>query len=247
MKITNMIAPEPLRTSAGVAVRNTILLGIPQDEWDVIQPHLEFVSLELGITVLRENERIENVYFINEGLASLIVETLDGRSVEVGVCGREDLVGLSVAAGLDRLYHRVVVQVPGNGFKLPANALLRALDHAPNIRRILMLRLAIRSMQMAQNTACNRLHNIKQRLARWLLSAYDRINSTVISTTHDFLARMVGTDRPSVSVALGALQRDGAISGSRGAISIVDRQRLREQACECYAILEPLNEELGLA
>jgi CRP-like cAMP-binding protein len=247
MKTPMQNETDQLRTSAGEAVLNTILRQIPQSEFDALEPHLEFVSLDLGTSLLRENEQIDKVYFMNTGIASLIVETPEGRSVEVGVSGREDLVGLPVVAGLSKLMHHVVVQVPGDGFRVSTAILKRIIKEAPELLRILLLRLAIRAMQMAQNTACNRLHNVKPRLARWLLATQDRIESNVIVTTHDFLARMVGTDRPSVSVAVAALQRDDAITSSRGSISIRDRQKLERHSCECYAILGQFNAELGLA
>lgn len=235
-----------LRTRAGTPIRNTILLGIPQKEFDILEPYLEFTSLCLGEFLQRQHEPVESVYFVNSGLASLIVETQDGRSVEVGVSGREDLIGLPLLAGLAQLTYHVVIQVPGDAFRLDASALKRILPKLPQLHRILIQRLAIRSMQMAQNTACNRLHNVKQRLARWLLATLDRLDSQVVATTHDFLARMVGTDRPTVSVALAALQRDGAITGTRGAISVTDRKKLCRLACECYEIFQLFNPDLGL-
>jgi CRP-like cAMP-binding protein len=235
------------RTSSSKCIRNTILLRIPRSEFDSIEPHLQYAPLALGTFLLRENELVDTLYFMNSGIASLIIETQDGRSVEVGVSGREDLIGLPVVAGLNQLAHHVVVQVAGDAFRVDANVLKRLLPESAELHRILTLRLAIRSMQMAQNTACNRLHNIKQRLARWLLATRDRLDSRVVATTHDFLARTVGTDRPSVSVALSALQQIGAITGSRGSISIDDPRKLHLQSCECYEILEQFNPELGLA
>jgi len=247
MKIKERNDAAALRTVAGTMVRNTILLRIPQKEFDAIQPHMEPTCLQLGAFVLRQHEPVNSVYFLNSGLASLIAETEDGRSVEVGVAGREDLLGLPVIAGLTRLTHHVLVQVPADAFRMDAATITALLPELPELRRILILRLAIRSMQMAQNTACNRLHRVQQRLARWLLSTYDRVESRVIATTHDFLARMVGTDRPSVSVALASLQRDGAIIGTRGLISIANRQKLHHLACECYEVFAQFNEELGLS
>lgn len=247
MTTSDKTETEKPRTSSGTRVRNTILLGIPQGEFDAIAPHLTLVPLDSGAFLLREHEPVEAVYFMNSGIASLIVETQDGRSVEVGVSGREDLVGLPIVAGLDQLTHHVVVQVPGDAFQIEKAAIRRLLPASAELRRILVMRLAIRSMQMAQNTACNRLHNVKQRLARWLLATRDRLDTRVVTTTHDFLARTVGTDRPSVSVALAALERLGAITGSRGSISIDDRRKLYQQSCECYEIFEQFNEDLGLA
>src|SRR5580692_2410898 len=131
-----------LRTSAGTPIRNTILLRIPQKEFDVLEPYLEFTPLCLGAFLQRQHEPVDAVYFINSGIASLIVETQDGRSVEVGVSGREDLIGLPIVAGLDQFTHHVVVQVPGDAFQVQTAAIRRLLPAAAGLRRILVLRLA---------------------------------------------------------------------------------------------------------
>jgi CRP-like cAMP-binding protein len=120
------------------------------------------------------------------------------------------------------------------------------LPEMPELRRLLLRRLAIRSIALAQNAACNRLHNVKQRLARWLLLTHDRLDSNLIRTTHDFLSRMVGTDRPSVTLALAELEREGIIQPSRGSILIENRRKLEQRSCECYSLFRRFNSELGL-
>jgi CRP-like cAMP-binding protein len=227
-------------------VENTILLRLPQSEFDALEPHLEFVQLNLSATLQREFEPIQAVYFMNRGIASILVETIDGRSVEVGIVGREEMIGLQLAAGLDDLTHNLIMQVPGDGFRVPATTMRTLLQPLPHLRRILTRQLGIRSMQFAQNAACNRLHNVKQRLARWLLVTHDRLDTNVITTTHDYLAKMVGTDRPTVSVALADLQREGGILGRRGAIALLNRSKLQQQACECYEVFRQFNVEMGL-
>jgi CRP-like cAMP-binding protein len=176
----------------------------------------------------------------------MLVETDDGRSVEVGVSGREDMIGLPLAAGLESHPHNIIVQVPGDGFQVDSNVMRRAICALPELRRILVRQLGIRSVQFAQNAACNRLHNVRQRLARWLLVTLDRIDSNLITTTHDFLSKMIGTDRPTVSVAVADLERDGIISRSRGSIFVVNRALLEQQSCKCYAAFKQFNVELGL-
>ena len=234
------------RLANGRTVRNTILLRLPEEEFEAIQPHLHFVPLSLSTCLLREHETIDSVYFMNRGIASMLVETDDGRSVEVGVSGREDMVGLTLAAGLDIFPHNVIVQVPGDGFQVDSAVIRRAMESLPGLRRILVRQLGIRSLQFAQNAACNRLHNIRQRLARWLLVTHDRLDSDVITTTHDFLSKMIGTDRPTVSVAVAEFEREGLITRSRGAIQIVNRAGLEEQSCVCYRVFKQFNAELGL-
>ncbi len=242
----NGTKPNGERAVNGRPVLNTILLRIPEAEFEAIQPHLKFTPLELAACLQREYAAINTVYFVNRGLASMLVETHDGRSVEVGVSGREDMIGLPLAAGLDNFTHSVVVQVPGDSFQVDGATMKSALETLPELRRILVRQLGIRSAQFAQNAACNRLHNVRQRLARWLLVTHDRLDTNLITTTHDFLAKMIGTDRPTVSVALADLERDGIVARSRGSILIVNRPGLEQQSCECYRTFKQFNTELGL-
>lgn len=228
-------------------MRNTILLRLPPNEFEVIQPYLKFTPFTFATCLQREHESIDAVYFMNSGIASILVETDDGRSVEVGISGREDMIGLPLAAGLDNFPHNVIVQVPGDGFQVDSETMKRVMGSLPELRRILIRHLGIRSLQFAQNAACNRLHNVRQRLARWLLVAHDRLDSDVINITHDFLSKMIGTDRPTVSVAVAELERDGIVARSRGSIQIVNRHRLEQQSCQCYAAFKQFNAELGLA
>ena len=237
---------ECTRCAAGSPVSNLVLLQIPDDEFSVLQPYLESFVFENAARLEPKSRRIEAVYFLNRGIGSMLVETADGRSVEVGVIGREDMIGLPVAAGFDEFTSSVVMQVPGDGLRLPTSALERVLPELPELKALLLRRLAIRSVGLAQNAACNRLHTIKQRLTRWLLLTHDRMDSDVIHTTHDFLSKMVGTDRATVTLALEELERAGATRHGRGSIAIEDRPELEKHACECYALLRRFNAELGL-
>ena len=176
----------------------------------------------------------------------MIVGTKDGRSVEVGVAGREDMIGLQLAAGLDEFTYSVLMQVPGDGFRVTADIMKRLLPSLPRLRDLLLRRLGIRSLELAQNAACNRLHNVRQRLARWLLLTHDRIDSDMIHTTHDFLSKMVGADRATVSIAASELQRAGVIRQGRASIFINNRRNLEAQSCDCYEFFRKLNPELGL-
>ncbi len=234
------------RSAAGKPVRNTLLLQIPDSEFRAIKPHLEPAEFSNADRLECEGARIDAVYFLNGGIGSMVIETSDGRSVEVGLAGREDMIGLPLAAGLDEFTLSVVVRVPGNGFRVPGEKMKELLADLPELRRLLLRRLAIRSVELAQNAACNRLHNVKQRLSRWLLLTHDRLDSNLIRTTHDFLSRMVGTDRPSVTLALAELEREGIIQPSRGSILIENRRKLEQRSCECYSLFRRFNPELGL-
>jgi CRP-like cAMP-binding protein len=235
-----------IRMAAGKPLRNILLLRAPNTEFSAIEPHLEFVNFENAARLERDGSPISAVYFLNGGIGSMIVETKDGRSVEVGVAGREDMIGLQLAAGLDEFTYSVVMQVPGDGFRVSADIMKRLLPSLPKLRDLLLRRLGIRSLELAQNAACNRLHNVRQRLARWLLLTHDRIDSDMIRTTHDFLSKMVGADRATVSVAASELERAGVIRQGRASISIENRHKLEAQSCDCYELFRKLNPELGL-
>jgi CRP-like cAMP-binding protein len=139
-----------------------------------------------------------------------------------------------------------VVQVTGDGFRIKVGALQNTLKSAPHLQMVLNRYAAIRGMQVAQTAACNRLHDIKQRLARWLLMTQDRVDLEALPITHDFLATMLGTDRPTVSLAAGVLQKRGLVEYTRGAVKIVNRKKLEGSACECYGVIRQYDGDLGL-
>ncbi len=170
----------------------------------------------------------------------------DGKTAEAGIVGKEGFTGSPAAVGLIRGPLRAVVQITGDGFRVEVGALQSTLESAPDLQMMLSRYAVIRGMQVAQTAACNRLHDIEQRLARWLLMTQDRVDSGSLPITHDFLATMLGTDRPSVSVAAGVLQRKELIEYTRGAVKIVNRKKLEDSACECYGVIRRYNGNLGL-
>ncbi|MGC2537930.1 MAG: Crp/Fnr family transcriptional regulator [Candidatus Sulfotelmatobacter sp.] len=178
-------------------------------------------------------------------MISLVVVMKDGKTAEAGVVGNEGFTGTPAAVGLSRGPLRAVVQVTGDGFRVKVGALQDTLESAPHLQMMLNRYAAIRGMQVAQTAACNRLHDIKRRLARWLLMTQDRVDSGTLPITHDFLATMLGTDRPSVSLAAGVLQKKGLIEYTRGAVKIVNRKKLEDFACECYGVIRQYDGELG--
>ena len=174
-------------------------------------------------------------------MASLVVLTGDGRSVEVAITGREGIVGTPLAVGLTREPHRAVVQIPGNGVRVKSSVLMDTLYEAPEMQLIWNRYVLIQGFQIAQIAACNRLHETEKRLARWLLMCQDRIGSEILPITHEFLAQMLGTGRPSVSLAAGILQRGGLIENIRGTVTILNRRGLENAACECYFAMQHFN------
>ena len=244
-------APQPLnageRTNpAGKPVSNAILLSIPQEEFDKIRPHLQFVALPQRLNLQHANRTLEEAYFLNQGMVSLVFTTQKGESVEVGVVGNEGFTPIPVAAGLKRSPHSAVMQIGGEGFKVNVNELQTVLASSPALQSMLNRYAAIHGLQVAQTAGCNRLHDIEQRLSRWLLLAQDRVDSGLVRITHDFLAMMLGTDRPSVTLAAGGLQKRRIIEYSRGSVRILNRKKLESSACECYGIIQAFNGELAL-
>jgi CRP-like cAMP-binding protein len=184
-------------------------------------------------------------HFPNEGLISLVVELKDGKSVEAGLLGKEGAAGLPGVLGLDRSALREIVQIAGNGFRVRVDTLRSILPSAPQLQSVLSRYAASLAMQVAQTAACNRLHKVEERLARWLLIAQDRIDAGVVPITHDFLATMLGTDRPSVSVAAGLLQTRQILEYKRGSVKIVNRKKLEQFACECYEVVRQYDGDLS--
>jgi len=203
-------------------VYSRILLSIPDDEYDAILPHLQFVDLPMHRSLHESPDGLEYGYFLNMGLASLVIETQDGRSVEVGIVGREGFVGVPLAAGLHLTPYRACVQANGNGLRIKAEVLEVTLSSTPNLRLRLNQYAQAQGMQVAQLAACNRLHEIDQRLARWLLMCHDRIGSDLLPMTHEFFAQMLGTGRPSVSPCCRCFAESGLHS-----------VRPRHDSCRC--------------
>jgi CRP-like cAMP-binding protein len=226
------------RSSAtGHAIQNEILISIPETEHQVIRTRLEFLPLPRHLSLHEPNHVIEYAYFLNRGLVSLMVETEDGGTVEVGVVGQDGVAGIPCSVGLKKSPLREVVQISGDGFRIPVHLLQTVLESTPELRTLLSRYAVVQGLQVSQTAACNRLHDVGSRLARWLLMVQDRVESGTLPVTHDLLSTMLGTDRPSVTLAAGLLQKKGAIEYKRGAVKIRSRKKLEAAACECYEMM----------
>jgi CRP-like cAMP-binding protein len=239
--------PSGARTdAAGKAVNNVILLSLPDEEYNQLRPHLEPADLPQYFILHEPGEKIEFGYFLNEGMTSLVALSADGRSVEVGIVGREGMVGMSIAVGLLRGTFRAIMQMSGSGLRIRSEIFQEILLGAPTLQSELSRFALMHGMQVAQLAACNRLHDIERRLARWLLMCQDRVDSPLLPLTHEFLAQMLGTGRPSVSLAAGGLENAGLIENLRGTVKVLNRKGLEQAACECYGVIQNLNGGLGL-
>ncbi len=232
--------------NGGNAISNVLLLSLGDGEYNSIRPYLEPADLPHHSLLYDPGEKIRYAYFLNEGMASLVVVTKDGHSVEVGIVGREGMVGLPILAGLQSAYFRAIMQISGRGVRIPSAVLEEFLSSVPELRHALEKYAIMQGFQVGQIAACNRLHDLDQRLARWLLMCQDRVNSDSIRLTHDFLAQMLGSGRPSVSLAAAILERAGVIENLRGRMKILNRKQLENAACECYGVIQHFNGGLGL-
>lgn len=217
------------------AVVNKILLGLPRKEYKAVFPRLEWVDLPVHTVLNQVAKPIEHGYFMNSGLASVLIVLADGKSVEVGLAGSEGFVGVPLVAGFKSSPTRVIVQIGGSAFRISAKDLEPFLRECPVLERSLQQHSQEMSLQSTQVAACNRLHDVSQRLARWLLMSQDRVGGDIVKLTQEFLAHMLGTRRASVTVAAGVLQKAGLIGYSRGDVKIENRTGLEAATCECYA------------
>lgn len=248
---TNAIQSHALQPSGrtdvtGKPTRNVLLSSIPDDQYKILRPLLEPVNLPRYLILNDAGEEIKFVYFPNQGMVSLVVVTHGGESVEVGVVGREGIVGVSVTAGVRHAAFRAIMQIPGEGLRIGVEELLEVLPSLPDLHRHANHFVMLQGLQVGQVAACNRLHEVDQRLARWLLMCQDRVESPVLPLTHEFLAQMLGAGRPTVSLACARLEGAGMIENRRGTLQVVDRKQLENTACECYHVIKNFNGGLGL-
>ena len=224
-------------------VQNTILQSLPANEFEAVYPKLVFFDLPKHALLNEIAEPIEWAYFVNSGLASFLNVMADGKSVEVGLAGKEGFVGVPLLAGFTTSPSRAVMQVDGSALRISPVDLQSALKVCPNLNRSLQRFGQVLGMQATQVAACNRLHEVDQRLARWLLMSQDRLTGDVVPLTQETLANMLGTRRASVTEAAGILQKAGLITYHRGDVKIDDRRGLEAASCECYVAMQRLAEK----
>jgi CRP-like cAMP-binding protein len=222
----------------GNGVSNEILLNIPDNEYDLLFPKLEFVRLKLHTLLQEAGEPIKSAYFVNTGLQSVLAVQPDGKSVEVGLIGKEGFAGIPVVVGYQTSPTRVITQGDGTAYRVEVETFHKILASCPQLERELHRFAQNLAMQSTQIAACNRLHDVEERLARWLLMSRERIGFDELPLTQEFLSQMLGTRRASVSIAASMLQKAGMITYTRGNVTIVDRPKLEEAACECYEIIQ---------
>jgi len=219
-------------------ILNSILLSLPTDELTATAGKLEFVDLPTHTVLHEPGETLTHAYFIDSGLASVLNVMTDGKSVEVGLAGKEGFIGLPLVVGLSSSPTQVTMQVGGSAHQMSAAGFTELLSHSPALEKNLNRYAQTLGMQATHVAACNRLHEVDERLARWLLMSQDRLGGDVVPLTQEFLAHMLGTRRASVTVAAGILQKAGLITYNRGSVRIDDRSGLEDAACECYTSIK---------
>ncbi len=229
-------AEEP-RSIRGRRLHNRLLLALPRHAFDRLQPLLEPLETTRGQEIDRVDGVIDDLYFVDRGLVSMVKTTHDGRSVEVGAIGVEGVTDPIALFGIDRAVLETIVQIPGSAFRIRREALRDATQADDAIQGMMKAYARFALSQIALTAACNRLHSLEQRCCRWLLIAHDSALSDSFQLTHEFLAMMLGVQRASVSITANALKKAGVVTYSHGKMTIVDRRALEEGSCECYATM----------
>ena len=225
----------PYDSSPSTARRNRLIAALPPDDAAWIGPRLARVEFAVHDRFSSAGRPLDDVYFPESAVASVIAEMHDGRSVEVGTVGDEGMVGLSAFLDAASPAFEVICQLPGTALRLSAADMSVAADERPAFRRLVNRYAAAYLAQVSQTAACNRLHELERRCARWLLMTHDRAGGADrFPLTQEFLAVMLGVRRAGVSVAASHLQSAGLIRYHRGGVQVVDRAGLEAASCECY-------------
>ena len=217
-------------------VKNRLLAALSSADFAELADDLYRVTLQPKHIIYEVGARLDYVYLIEEGLASVLTMMEDGATSEAYMIGAEGLIGASALLGGRHSAHRVVTQLPIVAYRMAAGNCKAAFDNNHRVREVVLDFVEELLNLSAQTAGCNRLHSVEQRSARWLLMASDRIGSNVLPLTQEFLAAMLGVRRPGVSETMGELQRSGLIRYRRGEITITDRAGIEEAACECYGL-----------
>ncbi|MFN2603762.1 MAG: Crp/Fnr family transcriptional regulator [Gemmatimonadaceae bacterium] len=222
---------------ARAATRNIVLRELSPKDYEKITSAAERVTLATKDEIWQANQPIKNVYFPETAVISLVT-LLDAGSIEAITIGHDGFVGLPVFHGPRSTVTHANCQMPGESWRLNADAFVKLCGEMPELRRALNRYSQLVIETISQSAACNRVHVIEERCARWLLMSHDRVANNEIPLTQEFLAQMLGVRRPGVTVAIGILQRAGLIAHGRGRITVTNRQGLEAASCECYAAIK---------
>lgn len=234
-------------TAQAPSYRNQILSALSKTEIAGLIPHLSPEDLPVGEKLLGAGEECVHVYFLESGLASGVVSMEDGTTVETGITGKEGVVGLPALLGTKSMPANFFMQIGGSGYKIRAEHLKEMYERPGTLRKQINRFIQVYMVQIAQTAACNRVHEVPHRLARWLLMCHDRIGSDTFIITQEFLGQMLGTPRTAVTIAAGTLRKAGLIDYYRGEMQIRNRKGLEDMACECYRTIRNELDRLDFA
>ena len=226
------------------AVRNRLLAALPPSDFERLAASLTPVPLVLKQFMMEADEPIEAAYFIETGMSSYLAYLEGGEALEVGIIGREGMVGLPLILGVDSATVGAMVQLEGTALRINPAALRQAFNESEALRTRLLRYMQALHAQVSQTAVCNGRHTLEERLARWLLMEHDRAESDQFAMTHEFMALMLGVRRSGVTVTAGALKQAGLINYRNGQMTILDRPALEAAACECYSIVQQQFEQL---
>jgi CRP-like cAMP-binding protein len=215
---------------------NQLLDLLPPGQLERLRPHLIAEALPLNRTLQPRGKPVETVYFPTSGMISIVAMMRDGAAVEVGIAGREGMLGVQALLGDESSLNEAMVQIPGGALRMPASVLRQEMLESAPLRQVMLKYVQLVLNTATQSAACNRAHLLEQRLARWLLTARDRSGSDRLPLTHEFIAMMLGVRRAGVTVAAQSLQSAGLIEYAHGRITLADREGLEAAACECYEV-----------
>ena len=231
-------------TQPSRSLANWLLDALPFEDYERLLPDLEPVFFSLGEVVYESGAQLGHVYFPTTSVVSLLYTMLDGATAEMGLVGKEGVVGIALFMGGDTTPNRTVVQSGGQAFKLRAKAMQHEFDRGGAFQHLLLRYTQALITQISQTAVCNRLHSVEQRLCRWLLMTHDRTQSDELQMTQEFISNMLGVRREGVTHAAHGLQDQGLISYVRGHIKILDRQGLEAHVCECYGVVKAEHDRL---
>lgn len=224
-------------------ILNSLLSELPHDEMAALSPHLEPVTLAAGTLIAQTGDHLAKCYFPNSGMVSLLSVTEQGQTVEVGYAGKEGMVGLSIILGPTETPYQTLVQAKIEGFAVDSKIIKNLFDKCGTFQTRALRYINVVIRQIAQTCVCNHFHTIEARLCRWLTVMCERSNNNHFVVTQEFLAQMLGVQRTSIGLIANNLQQNNIIRYSRGKVEILDEDRLRGLACECYAIVREVHEK----
>jgi len=217
--------------------QNRLLAALPVEDYERLLPELEFVPLPQGLSVHDAGDREKYLYFVTEGIVSRFYMMKDGASAESALTGREGMIGIAAFLGGESTPSQAVVLSAGHAYRVGAALLNSEFKHGGPLQHILLLYTQALITQMAQTAVCNRHHSVEQQLCRWLLLCLDRLPSNRLDMTQELIANMLGVRREGVTEAARHLQAAGLIQYCRGHITVLDRPKLEQRVCECYAVV----------